>query len=222
MIRKKIPLTIVFTALGGVIIWWFIWQTAPGPKKIAELTTPTKTAAAKQVESSIIAPPIVSSSPQPIAAPAASSHSVATSPTEIGADSQTDLKTAFADMARLVRAGDMMTLVQTYTPPDKLTPLLIQQAQTIEGMAQAQMAALPPDLPPEVQEKIAHPFERLARIFDSLNDQTPTFNASGDEATYLIARSAPPNSSSGASPAPKPLVMVKINGRWYMKDGVEN
>jgi hypothetical protein len=109
-------------------------------------------------------------------------------------------------MARLYRASDLATLAQTYTPPDQLKPETIQSLR---------------DMQPRLQtdETSQLNFEASAQAYEALAEQTPTFNAAGDAATYIFTQ--PPLQLPGGQTRGRarqtPITFVKINGQWYRK-----
>jgi hypothetical protein len=54
--------------------------------------------------------------------------------------------------------------------------------------------------------------EATAKVYDTLKDQSPTYNEAGDKATYMAV---PPLGKEGDL---KPVTFVKINGLWYVQD----
>jgi WD40 repeat protein len=114
------------------------------------------------------------------------------------ADPQAELKIFVKDMGRLWRNDDFATFIQIYGIPGEFDSELIKEGQ------QATMSKNP-----QIQER----HEQMAQAFDSLANLTPTLNANGDEATYMVT-SPPGKGSSGIN---GPIVMIKINGKWYVK-----
>ena len=55
----------------------------------------------------------------------------------------------------------------------------------------------------------------LIGAFESIKGQTPQMNAAGDEATFEFTMIPPPGIN--APPKVDPMVMVKVNGKWYLK-----
>jgi hypothetical protein len=150
-----------------------------------------------------ITPPVASLATKPDSAPAAVPPPVAESPPNPNADPQADLKTALPDIVRLLREGDRVGAYKTYCPPDELNPRDIQQMQ--ELLMQS-LAAAAQD--PGLQQLMQKNQDEFSLAFEALEDQTPTYNDAGDEATYKFA-----NPSEGE----EPLTFVKIDGKWYIK-----
>jgi hypothetical protein len=135
-------------------------------------------------------------------------------------DPQANLKTALQDIARLTRAEQLVEEYQTYTPPDEIDPAMVQQLQ-YEQQHDGDMT--PPDPtnyhgPPTEEDKQfwAQLNDAVAHSYEELESQTPTYNATGDKATYQYTR--PP--IFGTHEGPIPLDFVKIDGKWY-EDGLE-
>jgi hypothetical protein len=194
---------LIFLALAivGVGIWWFTRPTATNPEKIAEVPMPAKADAPKIVASQSIVPPVAPSLLKPDATPVAATQSI-TAPPSDPSDPQADLKTAIPDIARLFRAGNFLAVYQTYIPPDKIDPQQIQRLQSAQQAAQDSF-----DL------SMAAAF---AKSYEDIKDQTPTFNASGDEATYF--KQGPVGDPVTVGGDTYLIIFIKINGKWYIKE----
>lgn len=216
MKRKNLILIALAVAIVSLSLWWFMRPTAAAPKPIAEIGAPalSKIATPKPIASPAIAPPVVSLAPKPDSASVATAQSVAAPLSDPNADSKAELNTALEDMARLQRAGHFMEFAQTYDTPDewaKEEPRLIQGNQLVQ-------AALAQD--PELSTDELPIGETYAQSYEALEKQTPTFNASGDEATYTYMSPTDSDIMNGVASGtgtPTPLVFVKINGKWYLK-----
>jgi hypothetical protein len=172
----------------------------------------------KQLVPSIIAPPIAPPVPKSDSAPAATVKTVS------GADPQTDLKTVIPDLVRLVRSGDTLAEMQTYTQPAIWTKMGPEYIQKYKEIIQPKLDAAARD--PEMERRRRMVSEPVARSYEALEKQTPTFNAKGDEATYILTMPAVTDlvngTYTGTNTGPKvPLVFVKINGKWYFKQPPE-
>ena len=204
MRRKNFMVIVLVVAMVGLGLWWFTWPTAAVPEKMA--TTPMPAKAAAPALSKVEAPKSVA--PPTIAPPASNpiaSQRLPVSVPDTSADPQANLKTAFADIARLIRAGDTATFRETYDPPGKLDPQQIQQMR----VKQQQTAALAAQNP-QLQQILQKMNEAIAQSFEAHEYQTPTYNDAGDEATYMYT-------VPGYQEQPTPRVFVKINGKWYLK-----
>ncbi len=191
--------------------------TEAAPEQLAPTPMLAKVdAAPKEIAPSIIAQPIASPAPKPDAAPVAESQPKA--------DPQTDLKTVIPDLVRLVRAGDNLRMVQTYTPPEIWAKIGPEYTQQFQKIVQPKLDAANRD--PEMERRWRMISEPAAGSYEALEKQTPTFNANGDEATYIFtlpeATDLVNGTYTGTSTGPKiPLVFVKINGKWYFKQPPE-
>jgi len=62
----------------------------------------------------------------------------------------------------------------------------------------------------------------MAQAFEALENQTPTLNATGDEATYTYTVPTISDMDNGVFTGTGnqiSWVFVKINGKWYIKSG---
>jgi hypothetical protein len=205
---KNFILIALIVAIMCVVIWRFMRPTVATPEKMTVVPIPAKADAPKQVSSQTIAPPVAPPAPKSGAAPVATTQSIVTPPPDPNVDPQADLKTAVLDIARLLRdGGDTGAFLETYTPPDELTPQRIQEIQM--GMQRrADMAAQDPFFKQVSQDMV----EMYAKAYESLENQTPTYNDAGDEATYMLIFVYRDGSSDQSS-----KTFVKINGKWYLK-----
>ena len=225
MNRKKNTgaVVVIVAALAG--LWWFTQPTF-SPVKIASAPLTAKPDVVTEFQYSVDpkSPALHPPASAPMAPPPPRSPQTPSAAIPQPADPQADLKTVFPDIARLWRNGDIMKLMQTYMPDEwaRMTPEWMQQAQDLEAWDKARAAINPNDRDPKE--------EPMAQMYEALKDQTPTFNATGDEATYFVVRHAlalpaialppgmPPIPGLGEDPPPMTLVMVKINGKWYIKE----
>jgi len=58
--------------------------------------------------------------------------------------------------------------------------------------------------------------EMSAKVYEAVVDQTPTFNAVGDVATFTVPPLTDLSPDVPPELIPTTVMMVKINGRWYM------
>ena len=108
---------LVWVVLIGIGFWLYMQQKRTTPETPAIVLAPAKVAA-----------PSLGKFAAP-SAPAASSAAVGNiNPT----DPQSDLKTALPDLVSLIRAGDSLTRLRTYYPPEYLTAEFIQNEQQVE------------------------------------------------------------------------------------------
>jgi hypothetical protein len=208
---KNFTLVAITVAIVCIGLWWFTRPRAVIPEKTAQAFDASKAnapalskvEAPRPIVPSNIAPPIAPPAPKSGSAPIA-----ATAPSIPKADPQADLKTAVLDIARLIRdGGDPEAFLVTYTPPDKLDPQRIQEIQM--GMQnRTDMGVKDPFMRRMTQDLT----ELYAKGYESLENQTPTYNDAGDEATYMLTFVYPDGYSNQSS-----KTFVKINGKWYLK-----
>ncbi len=138
-------------------------------------------------------------------------------PADPNAAAQAELKAAFLDMGRLIRAGDYATFKETYgyIAPSQSDLDDIQRAREHQ-VSVAAARARDPDNP------LTRHMQQLdiagAQSYEALANQTPTFNSAGDEATYQYI--APDYYGTGTytgTGEPTPMTFIKIDGRWYAK-----
>lgn len=201
---KLIPLAllVVLVVLVGLGLWWFLSSSTANPPK-APSPPPAAAVPAKRVaySTTIAAPAAPAAQPKPSAG-AATTTTVATTSSVEANDPQTHLPTAIHELARLFHDGDFMEYIQRYTPPDKLTPEKLQWAR--EWLAKQTED-------PGMQDAHRKGNESLAKGLEALENQTPTYNDTGDEATYMLYVDVVGND-------PQETTFIKINGKWYLKE----
>jgi len=196
MKSKNFILRVLVTAIIGLLVWWFLRPTPKVPEKTAAAPIAAKTDAPKPPSPLSFAPTVELPALKPVAA-----HVTATPPDPN--DPQTNLKTAIQDIARLARTGDMATLQQTYTMPEKFDPQQIEDIKVQEQQAVND---------PQMQQARKALYDKYVQSFDELENQTPVYNAAGDEAIY--ARTITLNGGS----IHQSFTFIKINGKWYVKE----
>ncbi len=203
-------LTIVLIAAATVgIIWYFKQPGAAAPaQKAAEPSKPapaTPAAAPKSTVAQIAAPkaPPVAI-PNTVAKPAAST-AVAAAP----GDAQTELTTALDDMANIIQSGNIMALFDKYASPDDQAKMSPEERASLERQSSQMFSQ------PEGQQML----NVMATALQSLKDQAPELNATGDEATYQMTMTPPP-SVGGGTTRTRPMTFVKVDGKWYIKGGL--
>jgi hypothetical protein len=180
----------ILIALIGVGIWWFTQPAAPVPVSMVKASTSGKFAA--PLASPVEAPKLPPTIPKPA---------------DPSTDPQANLKTAIADIARFLRTGDAVGLLQTYATPEYLAknPTALQETQ---ARLDANVQALS-QFPNWMAADDNYLDDALAQAYDEIQNQTPIYNATGDEATYdFIA----PGDIEGH------MVFVRVSGKWYLKD----
>ncbi len=203
--KPKNFIRIVFLiAIVIVGVWWFMQQTTSTPEKTADATAPAKAKAPKT-----IAPPQIAKFLAPSVQSKSEIANAPSKPTETPpdpADPQTDLKTVIPDIARLYRAGDMAELYRIYTEPAQFDPVHLQELQTSQNRTADKIVT------PSIQSR-----ETGAQAYERLETQTPTFNTSGDEATYMLPAPKLSNEGIAVGETQIPLTFIKIDGKWYVK-----
>ncbi len=114
-------------------------------------------------------------------------------------DAQVNLETAIPDLANLLATGDLADAFENYTPPDVLAQIPPDRMAAIEQ----QLNSL--NQQPQAVARLAV----MAQVLASFDGQTPTYNDTGDVATYPIVNPAD-GSSQGA------FHFQKVDGRWYI------
>jgi len=204
---KNLILAVVIVALVGLGPWWSTQPTATIPVKTAEVAAPAPVMveAPKQVAPPTIAAPIA----PPVAQPAPAPQPVAADLAIDGA--QAELNAAFDDIATMIQAGDFEGVSEKYATPTALAKIeqIPQERQAAKKQAMQQMMSSPQG---QQMKQV------MTQKFQSLKNQTPEMNASGDEATYQLKATADLLPPGTAIPPPRPIGFVKIDGRWYAKN----
>jgi len=206
---KNFILIILLVAIIGIGIWWFARPTMAVPEKIVETLKSAKADVQPVMSPTItlsIVSPVAPITPKPDGAPVAAKQLIATPPPDPNTASIAELKTAFADMGRLIRDGDMVQFYETYRLPGEFSPEDKQKEQEIQDRNK---------IVQDPQNKIIQ--EEFAEAMEALAEQTPTFNDAGDEATYLYT--APTLPGQQVPDTLHPVTFVKNNGKWYIKPG---
>jgi hypothetical protein len=192
---KKTFLVVVILAAGG-LIWWLM-RPPPAAAESAPTTSaapvPVKLAPPKSAVMAPILPPVI----QPDAP--ATQMTAAQSAAGPKADAQADLGTAIPDLANLLATGDLTDAFENYTPPDVLAQIPPDRMAAIEQ----QLTNL--NQQPQAMARLAV----MSQVLASFNGQTPSYNDTGDVATYPIINPAD-GSSQGA------FHFQKVGGRWYI------
>jgi len=197
---KSIILVALLIVLLSVGLWWFLRPNLPAAEKPSATPTATKAEAPNLAASSTqVALPKVPPVP-------ASPATVPADPSPDPNNPQADLKTAIPDIVKWLRAGDTYTIKKNYMLPGTYPPE--RQEQTVRSLTYI-ASSTDPDFRAQMQ-KID---ERQAREYESFENQTPTYNATGDEATYTYKED--PLLDGGDSLLT--VTFAKINGKWYLK-----
>jgi len=205
-IKTFVAVVIIAVIMGGGF-WWINRTTATAPANIVQATE-TQTPTSAKADVLKLTTPVVQVEPPKL--PAATPSSETTPPSGPDAKSTAELNSAFADMARLYRDGDIAGFVQTYTEPDKLDPAYLKRVKDNQEALRKVPAG---KIPPNTQQQLQDIYEAQAKSYEELINQTPIFNAAGDEATYMITKyGAGINFDRQTT-----VTFVKISGKWYIK-----
>lgn len=154
--------------------------------------------------------------PQPSSPPAKSAAS--TNP-------QSDLNTAVRDIGRRLRDGDLPGYRNTYATPEALKqmqPMRFWNGNFTQAEQQFERNPIMIDNP-ELKQQALQTLQQQrqvgdqeAKAWEALAGQPPTYNQTGDEATFTKAKmsSQPP----WVWNEKETVVFVKINGLWYLKN----
>jgi len=118
-------------------------------------------------------------------------------------DPQFGLSSAVEDIISIQSSGDLLYLFEKYTPPAKLAQMTPEQRLAEEQQRRDIMAD------PDGQERT----RRVARMYLSMQGQTPEMNEAGDVATYYQDVSEGPGMPTRRA---KLMSLVKIDGKWYI------
>ncbi len=202
MKSRYFTLVAILVAIVTLVHWWFL---LPGPvsNHSADFPGPAKSAAPKPATIYIQSRKSVPADSESTPAISAAAQVTTADPGQT-ADSQASLKSAIPDLVRRLRTGDRVDAFKAYTPPNEYDDRRIQQMQGLE--LQALGVAAEDSAFHQIYQKN---LDDVTRAFTALEDQTPTLNASGDEATYEL--SLPGRGKT-------PLTFVNISGKWYIKN----
>ncbi len=148
-----------------------------------------------------VAPPVAPPAAVAVAAPSPAAGTT-TAPV---ADPQAEIDTSVDDIIRLLRSSEILEMYEKYTAPE-------DKAKWAPGQ-QAEYAR--EDAMVKANPSGGGQMESMISGFESIKGQTPQMNAAGDEATFVFTMQPPPG--MGVPPRVTPMVMVKVNGKWYLK-----
>ncbi len=190
---------IVVVIILAVGVWWF---RQPVPKQ-ASGSSPDKVALVPMVDapkSSAIAPTtqVVMPKIAPVSASAAATSKAFNA-------SIAELQITISSLARMQRENDQVGFYKATNPPDKIDPNMVDSLQYGQNLTRSYGY---------VQEYV-DAWEHAAESYEALENQIPTFNAAGDEATYTFTY----QNANGTTAKPRPMTFVKIDGKWYTKEG---
>ncbi len=194
---------VLLAAAGGA--FWLLHAPAPVP---AQASAPAPATVAPtppaEVKAPRVAMPTAAPAPVEAAAPVAAAEP-ATQPAPTNGDPQAELSTAIPDIIGLLQAGDMVGLMERYGPPDEIAKMPPEQLAQMKQQMQTEMQN------PQMQQMM----QSMVQVFTAMKDQTPTYNAAGDRATYQVT---PPAGASAPQGMPNKISFKKIDGKWYGDD----
>jgi len=223
---KNFALATLLIAIVALGIWWLMRPSAITAEKTAEAPKPVATEAKIQPPKF---PPATPGSAEASTTSDAPKEDVSAElremdtavrlmppvvqstayPPPTSSNPQADLKTALLDIAHLIRTGgDPEAFLEKYTSPDELGPEKIQQIRA-DIQRRVDMGAQGPFM----QRLFQQTTEDMAREYESLENQIPTYNDTGDVATYTYTKNY-----QYSAPAQITRTFVKINGKWYYKE----
>jgi hypothetical protein len=183
---KSIAVALIIAALlAGAA--WRLWPVQTAPEKAAVALQPPAPTEAADI---------------PADPPPSDEKPAVAEVTATAIDPQAELHTAIADYLGLLQRGDMEAVMKNYTPP--ATPEQPRQGLA-EGMALALALYETMKQDPQQQQILDQTTQRKVAEMQSIQDTTPTYDETGDYATYAL-----PAGSSKPS-----IAFVRVNGRWY-------
>jgi len=196
---------VILICATAALVWWLNPTADPAPEpdkatapspapaaaKLAAITPPAPKPAG-------IVPPKVAPVTQ-VAAPVATPAPVAAKK----ADSQANLETAIPDLSNLLQSGDLVTAFENYTLPDDLAQIPPERVVEVEDQLRALVTN------PQIQPRL----QLISQMLDTFKGQTPTYNETGDRATYQL-----PGIGTGAAT----FSFQKVGDHWYISQNGMN
>ncbi len=205
---RSLVIILVVAVLTVGAIWYFKKPAGAAlAPKAAEAPKPAAPTIAPKSPTAQIEAPKAQAAPAPAATP-----KPATTVAAVAAkgDPQAELNTAIDDITSMLQAGQFMALFEKYATPEDQAKMPPEEKAQMEQEATQMMSQ------PEGQMMI----QMMTAGFLSIKDQTPQMNAAGDQATYQMTVTPPPGMGPpGGGPETEPMTFVKIDGKWYIKDG---
>jgi len=202
--KAKAPLLALLVVVAIICAWWFLRPNVPAAEKTAAASTATKAETPKLAASSTQvalpkAPPVPA---DPATVPA--------DPSPDPNNPQADLKTAIPYIVNMLRLGDIFTLKTNFTAPNTVTP---QQHQERGEQLVRSMTYIASSTDPKFRADMQKLDEAQIKEYESFENQTPTYNSTGNEATYTYKDDPVLDGDDFIHN----VTFVKINGKWYMK-----
>ena len=193
---------VVFAAIlaaGAGLFWWLNPTAAPAPEPVKAAAAPSPANPANKLADITPTPKPTAIAP-PQAPPATLSTAPAADPAAPPAkkvDAQANLDTAIPDLATLLQTGDLVTAFENYTLPDDLAQIPPERIVEVEDQLRALVTN------PQIQPRL----QIISQMLDTFKAQTPTYNDTGDRATYQV-----PGLGGGGNG----FSFQKVDGRWYI------
>ena len=205
------PRNFLIFVLVALFIGGAIWQFSQTPEYVATATIkvyPAAKAAAPKAATPV-AP--VAQVELPKAAAVGAKEGTADSQAEAVAISQAELNATIADIVRLAKDHDLADIYTTYWLPNKQDQAKLAVIRKMEQSYRDGAIKYP-----DVYKTIV----AMDHTWEVLADQSPKFNAAGDEATFM--QPYPDFEGNGGpvdgGPAKyTPLTFIRVDGKWYIK-----
>jgi hypothetical protein len=208
--KKIILIILVFGAISAVAFYASKSQpndtadatTAPASKPIASVALPTAKVVPPTVKPVDPAAPVAGTKQvgASVAAQSSANNPEAYSP-------RAELASTIPELVRLISAQDFETLMKDFMPPNELKDVLMVDGQPGPPIALGDLAERMRQNPNFMQEMAG-----AAQFLTYLQTQTPTFDATGESASYPM-----PNPVNGQTS----ITFVKVGGYWYVKNGAQ-
>jgi len=197
---KYLFLVSFFLTLASVGLWRYLKSSAINSMNIAVATSLSKSTVPRSVTATAVTNPVTSS----VAAnPTSTASSIQPHP-----DEQAELNGTIATIAVLMKTGAGMSEVyKTFTPPNKFDADHYEKLLKLQENIDADSAK-----DPKLQKGLTQFNENMAQSWTELENQTPTFNAAVNQATYKFSIQM----RNGRPPLTLDYRFSKIYGKWYL------
>lgn len=213
--KTRVLLIAAICVIAGAAIW-YRYQTPTdnaakpaGTMAVPAPSQPAPVAAAPAVVTSAVPPQVA----KPVVKAAAMASSGVTVPADQAetfvAGPKSDLKSCVSATIHFLESQDITSLVQTIMPPDAIKRMIDSgQATSIEDIAEHYREI------PGIDSKM----EQLLQGLKSAQDQAPTMNDDGAQATYKIDSAVTgPGKPDAPAGTPGNITFIKIDGNWYLR-----
>ncbi|HVT82262.1 MAG TPA: hypothetical protein VHM90_16590 [Phycisphaerae bacterium] len=204
--KRREPALVVLVVILAAVGWWYAPRNRSTPEKAAQsvASAPNKVATTLSATPPLVAPPAASAVKQSEAA------ADATAAPDPNAFAKAELQADVREIARLKRNGDFVDFYLTYILPDKIDQKIVEDLQKTQANAVALEARSP-----EATRIFQDLYDMAARSWEAMENQTPTFNPAGDEATYKF--SLVDANGAVTNTLVSTITFIRINGKWYIK-----